>query len=63
MTRAIERDLTTGLFLLRAVQLGLSIADLELLDIGTVYDMIIERANDDFEYTIKGTAEDFKRLF
>lgn len=54
--------MTTGLFLLRAVQLGLSIADLHLLDVGTVYDMIIEKDNDSFEYAIIGTADDFMRL-
>ena len=39
--------MTTPLFLLRCVQLGLSMADLELLTIGLVNDMYTESHNDD----------------
>lgn len=60
--RAIDRESTTGLFLLRAAQIGLSMADLDLISVGTVYDMIIERQNDDFEYAIIGTAEDLLKI-
>lgn len=42
----IEREITTGLVLLRCSQLGLSMSDLDYLDMGMVYDMIIEQAND-----------------
>lgn len=35
--------MTTPLFLLRCVQLGISIADLDLLTIGLVNDMFTER--------------------
>ncbi len=38
--------MTTGLYLLRAVQLGISIADLSLLTVGTVFDMCAEAHND-----------------
>lgn len=38
--------MTTPLFLLRCVQLGISIADLDLLTIGLVNDMFTERQND-----------------
>lgn len=41
--------MNTALFLLRCVQLGLSIADLELLEVGMVYDMFTEASNDDWE--------------
>ena len=40
--------MTTPLFLLRCVQLGISIRDLDLLTIGTVNDMFIESRNDDY---------------
>ena len=40
--------MTTPLFLLRCVQLGISIADLDLLTIGLVNDMFTERQNDDY---------------
>jgi hypothetical protein len=47
--------MTTPLFLLRCVQLGISIRDLDLLTVGVVNDMIIERDNDDEEYALIGT--------
>ncbi len=37
-------------FLLRCVQLGISIADLDLLTIGLVNDMFTERQNDEYPY-------------
>lgn len=42
--------MTTPLFLLRCVQLGISIAALDLLTIGLVNDMFTERQNDDYPY-------------
>ena len=39
--------MTTPLFLLRCVQLGISIRDLDLLTIGMVNDMYVESGNDD----------------
>ena len=40
--------MTTPLFLLRCVQLGISIRDLDLLTIGMVNDMYSESRNDDY---------------
>lgn len=52
--------MSTALFLLRCVQLGLSIADLELLEIGTVYDMFTEASNDEWDgWAQKATQADF----
>lgn len=45
--------MTTPLFLLRCVQLGLGVGDLELLTIGLVNDMFTERENDDYKYDYK----------
>lgn len=42
--------MTTPLFLLRCVQLGLSISDLDLLSIGLVNDMYAESRNDEYKY-------------
>ena len=47
--------MTTPLFLLRCVQLGISIRDLDLLTVGLVNDMYIESDNDNHEYTQIGT--------
>lgn len=54
--------MTTPLFLLRCVQLGISIRDLDLLTIGMVNDMYAESRNDDFKYREVATQEDFDRF-
>ena len=50
--------MTTPLFLLRCKQLGLSMQELELLTIGLIDDMFIEKENDDFDYPQKATQDD-----
>ena len=45
--RATDRKMTTPLLLLRCVQLGIHISELELLTIGTVNDMYTEMNNDE----------------
>ena len=42
--------MTTPLFLLRCVELGMSIADLDYLTIGLILDMFTEKGNDDYSY-------------
>jgi len=51
--------MTTALFLLRCVQLGISIRDLELLTVGMVYEMLAENGNDSEEYCRTATQEQF----
>ena len=54
--------MTTPLFLLRCVQLGISIRDLDLLTIGMVNDMYVESGNDqdaDKNYNVVATQADF----
>ena len=54
--------MTTPLFLLRCVELGVSIDDLDLLTIGLVTDMWTERANDGVKYRQLATQEDFDKF-
>lgn len=54
--------MTTPLFLLRCVQLGLSLRDLDLLTIGMVNDMYAESSNDDYKYATVATQEDFDKF-
>ena len=54
--------MTTPLFLLRCVQLGLSIRDLDLLTIGMVNDMFAESRNDDYKYATLATQLDFDKF-
>ncbi len=60
--RPTDREMTTPLFLLRCVQIGLSIRDLDLLTIGMVNDMYVESGNDDCDYSELATQEDFDRF-
>lgn len=54
--------MTTPLFLLRCVQLGISMGDMELLSIGLVNDMYAESRNDEWKYYEIGTQEDMDRF-
>lgn len=57
------RKMTSGLFLLRAAELGIRIEDLVYYTIGDIFDMVIERGNDHEEYPQEATSADIKRLF
>ncbi len=54
--------MTTALFLLRVIQAGLTIADLDDLEIGTVFDILTESANDDFKFKPLADQDDFDRF-
>ena len=55
--------MTTALLHLRAVQLGISVGDLDLLTIGMVNDMYAELSNDrEGSYAQLATQEDFDRF-
>lgn len=60
--REIAREMNTPLFMLRCVQLGIAISDLDDLSIGMVNDMFTELKNDDYEYPIIATKADIDRL-
>jgi hypothetical protein len=51
--------MSTPLLLLRCKQLGLSMQELELLTIGLIDDMFIEKENDNFDYPSLATQEDY----
>lgn len=54
--------MTTPLFLLRCIEIGISIRDLDLLSIGLVLDIWTEKANDSVKYRKLATQEDFDRF-
>jgi len=58
----MDRPLSTALFLLRALQLGLSLSDLNALDLGMVLDIMTESSNDGAEYKQLATQADMDRL-
>ena len=54
--------MTTPLFMLRCVHLGISIRDLDLLTIGLVNDMFTESANDYYPYRQLASQSDMDRF-
>ena len=50
------------LFLLRVIQIGLRVDDLDFLEYGEIMDMYIEAQNDNADYDYKATQEDFDRF-
>lgn len=54
--------MTTALLLLRSVQLGISVRDLELLTVGMVNDMYIEAENDKCAYNTIASQDDMDRF-
>lgn len=61
-SRQIDREMNTALYILRIIQCGMSICDLHYLSIGTVYDIITESKNDDYDYPLIATQEDIDNL-
>ena len=49
--------------MLRCVELGLSWGILGRIDIGAVYDMYTEKANDEEKYPFKATQNDIEAFF
>ena len=54
--------MTTALFLLRVYQNGLSLADLDELETGTVFDIMTEAGNDNCKYKELASQDDFDRF-
>ena len=53
-----SREMTTALFLLRCVEIGISIYELDLLTIGMVLDIWTEKSNDGVKYNkVAGQAK------
>ena len=50
--------MTTALFLLRCVELGLSMEDLTVLTYGMEIDMLSERSNDEYDYQLRAPQRD-----
>lgn len=62
--RATDREMTTPLLLLRAVQLGVQIGEMDLLTIGTINDMYTEMQNDENQgsYSTLASQDDMNRF-
>lgn len=54
--------MNTAIYLLRVIQIGLRLKDLDVLDYGTVIDMMTESGNDREKYEKRAKQEDFDRF-
>lgn len=54
--------MSTALFLLRCIEVGLSLNDLDELSVGAVDDMFTEKSNDDYEWKEIASQEDFDKF-
>ena len=54
------REESTALIILRALQAGFKLSDLEQITLGELIDILIEIDNDNYEYPIKATQDDFR---
>ena len=54
--------MNTAVWILRSKQIGLSMNELEEMDIGFVMDLFIESGNDHCEYKQKATQADFDKF-
>ena len=54
--------MTTALFLLRCKEVGLSLNELDELTVGIVNDMFVEKSNDNYDWKIIATQDDFDRF-
>lgn len=58
-----DREPNGAIFMLRCAELNLSIEDLDDMTIGMVYDMIIEKGNDQVKYDKKAPAGSMAAFF
>ena len=56
--RPSDRPASTALILLRCIQLGLHMSDLDYLTLGMVYDIFTEKNNDSYPWAEAATPED-----
>ena len=61
--RATTREPNGAQFMLRCAELALSDEALDNMTMGMVFDMLVEKANDEYKYPYKATEEDIKSFF
>lgn len=55
--------MSSALFLLRTKEIGLTLDELDVLSVGTIYDLIAEKANDKYEWPQEMTQSDIDKFF
>ena len=59
----LDREPNGAIFMLRCAELNLTAADLDEMTVGMVYDMLIEKANDNEKYDKKAPAGSMASFF
>ncbi len=54
--------MTTALYMLRCIQVGIRLSDLDTLEYGMIMDILTETSNDEFKYKEVASQEDFDRF-
>lgn len=54
--------MTTALYTLRCIQVGLKVTDLDHLDYGFIVDLFTENSNDDYKYQQVASQADFDKF-
>ena len=54
--------MSVALFLLRCTEIGLSMNDLDLLTVGMVNDMFVEKSNDNYEWRELASQDDLNKF-
>ena len=57
-----DRPYNTALYLLRCVEAGIALPDLDFFEVGEIMDILTERGNDGFNYSRLATQEDMDRF-
>lgn len=63
MAAATIRPMTTSLFQLRALELGIRKQDLRFYSCGQIFGILTERSNDNFDWPKMATQADIDALF
>lgn len=63
MAAATIRPMTTSLFQLRALELGIRKQDLRFYSCGQIFGILTERSNDDYDWPKMATQADIDALF
>lgn len=63
MAAATIRPMTTSLFQLRALELGIRKQDLRFYTCGQIFGILTERSNDDYDWPKMATQADIDALF
>ena len=57
-----DRPFNTALYLLRCIEVGINISDLDFFEVGEIMDILTERGNDGVNYSRLATQEDMDRF-